>query len=253
MPLRLGLRLFLGLALGFRIIARHTITAARRINAEVSSHIQETVSGIGVAKTFRQEAAIHREFLDVNTQSGRVNLRSRYTFSLIFPLLNALAAIGTGLLVYFGGLQVLDGVLTAGIFFLFIQGLQNFWFPLTSIASFWSQFQLGLAAGERVFALIDAEPRVIQTDNRDPGKLRGAITFERINFAYKPGTPVLQEFNLQIRAGEQQVRRDGALEQERLLWHQSDICAKVRVADRADRNAVDLYPPGLRCVEAQQQ
>jgi ATP-binding cassette, subfamily B, bacterial len=191
-----------GLALGFRIIARHTITAARRINAEVSSHIQETVSGIGVAKTFRQEAAIHREFLEVNQQSGRVNLRSRYTFSLIFPLLNALAAIGTGLLVYFGGLQVLDGVLTAGIFFLFIQGLQNFWFPLTSIASFWSQFQLGLAAGERVFALIDAEPRVIQTDHRDPGRLRGAIGFEQVDFAYKPGTPVLQGFHLQIRAGE---------------------------------------------------
>ena len=191
-----------GLALGFRFIARRTITAARRINAEVSSHIQETVSGIGVAKTFRQEAAIHREFLEVNRQSGRVNLRSRYTFSLIFPLLNALAAIGTALLVYYGGLQVLDGAITAGVFFLFIQGIQNFWFPLTSIASFWSQFQLGLAAGERVFALIDAEPRVIQTDNRDPGRLAGSIEFRQVDFAYKPGVPVLENFNLAIRAGE---------------------------------------------------
>ncbi len=67
------------------------------------------------------------------------------------------------------------GELTPGNWFLFIQGLQMFWFPLTSIASFWSQFQLGLAAGERVFALIDAEPKVVQTDDVKLPVLRGEI------------------------------------------------------------------------------
>ncbi len=54
----------------------------------------------------------------------------------------------------------------AGSWFLFVQSIAVFWFPLTSIASFWSQFQQGLAASERIFALIDAEPRVKQTDNQ---------------------------------------------------------------------------------------
>ncbi len=194
--------LIIGAALAFRAIARRVITASRRVNAEVSNHIQETVSGIGVAKTFRQEQAIYADFLDVNQKSRRVNLQTRYTFSSIFPLLNLLAAVGTALLVYLGGQAVYAGEFTTGTWFLFIQGLQNFWFPLTSIASFWSQFQLGLAAGERVFALIDAEPRVVQLNRIDPGRLRGEIVFEQVDFAYKPGEPVLRQFNLHIKAGE---------------------------------------------------
>ncbi|PMP85138.1 MAG: ABC transporter ATP-binding protein, partial [Chloroflexus aggregans] len=195
--------LIIGAALAFRSIARKVITASRRVNAEVSNHIQETVSGIGVAKTFRQEQAVYADFLDVNQKSRRVNLHTRYTFSSIFPLLNLLAAIGTALLVYLGGQKVYAGELTTGTWFLFIQGLQSFWFPLTSIASFWSQFQLGLAAGERVFALIDAEPRVTQIDRLDPGRLRGEIMFEQVDFAYKPDEPVLRQFNLHIKPGEQ--------------------------------------------------
>ena len=171
-------------ALTFRAMARRTITESRRVNATVSSHIQETISGIGVAKTFRRERAIYDEFLPVNEQSFQVTRRTRFVFSSIFPILNMLSGIATALLVYFGGLTVREGVLTAGGWFLFIQGLQMFWFPLTSIASFWSQFQIGLAAGERVFALIDAEPRVVQTDAQVIAQPRGDIRFEDVGFAY---------------------------------------------------------------------
>jgi len=189
-------------ALTFRRIARNTITQSRRVSAEVSAHIQETVSGIGVAKTFRQESAIYGEFVDVNEQSFRINRRTGYVFSAIFPILNVLAGIGTALLVYVGGLNVQSGALTPGDWYLFIQGLGLFWFPVTSIASFWSQFQIGLAAAERVFALLDAEPRVVQTDNRSLPTVRGEIKFDHIDFAYKPDEPILTNFSLTIHAAE---------------------------------------------------
>ncbi|MBX0327714.1 ABC transporter ATP-binding protein/permease [Oscillochloris sp. ZM17-4] len=194
--------LIVGTALAFRAIARRTITASRRMNAEVSSHVQETVSGIGVAKTFRQEPAIYAEFINVNRQSQRVNQRTRYVFSSIFPILNIIAGMGTAALVYVGGLDVRGGVITAGTWFLFIQGLQSIWFPLTSIASFWSQFQIGLAAGERVFGLIDAEPRVVQSDSVQLPALRGEIQFAGVDFHYKEEEQVLKDFSLHIRAGE---------------------------------------------------
>jgi ATP-binding cassette subfamily B protein len=221
-------------ALAFRRIARTTITQSRRVNATVSAHIQETISGIGVAKTFRREQVIYDEFLEVNQQSFRVTRATRFVFSSIFPVLNILAGIGTAALVYFGGLTVRQGALSAGDWFLFIMGLQLFWFPLTSIASFWSQFQLGLAAGERVFALIDAEPKVVQTDSVALARPRGEIRFEGVGFSYKaddeppttndqsnestpddvaladqpssfvlrPSSFVLKDFNLSIHAGE---------------------------------------------------
>ncbi|KXK51380.1 MAG: ABC transporter ATP-binding protein [Chloroflexi bacterium] len=191
-------------ALGFRKIARATITQSRRVNAEVSSHIQETVSGIRIAKAFRQEQAIYDDFLDVNSRSYRINLRTGYTFSSIFPILNLVAGIGTAALVYFGGRITIDSpnLLTPGQWYLFIQGLALFWFPLTSIASFWSQFQLGLAAGERVFALIDAEAKVVQTGNLTLEHVGGEIEFKHLDFGYVEGQPVLSDFNLHIRQGE---------------------------------------------------
>ncbi len=192
----------IGAALAFRRIARYTITQSRRATAEVSAHVQETVSGIGVAKTFRQEQVIYDEFVQVNRQSFRINLRTGWTFSAIFPILDLIAGVGTAAVAYFGGQTAREGLLTAGEWYLFIQGLQLFWFPLTSIASFWSQFQLGLAASERVFSLLDAEPKVVQSDNIKLPAIKGEIRFEHVDFRYKDDEPVLENFSLTIKAGE---------------------------------------------------
>ena len=189
-------------ALAFRRIARNTITQSRRINSEVSSHIQETVSGISVAKTFRQEASIYAEFLKVNRHSYLVNLQTGFVFSGIFPILNILTGVGTATLVYFGGLSAQQGILSAGDWYLFIQGIALFMIPLTSIASFWSQFQIGLAAGERVFGLIDAEPRVVQIGAEKLPEVRGEICFDHVEFSYISDEQVLQDFSLTINAGE---------------------------------------------------
>jgi ABC-type multidrug transport system fused ATPase/permease subunit len=190
------------IALAFRRIARYTVTQSRRVRAEVSSLIQETIAGISIAKTFRQERAIYDEFLTLNRRSFRVNVRTGYTFSSIFPILNIFAGIGTAGLVYFGGRSVQEGALSPGNWYLFIQGLSLFWFPLTSIASFWSQFQLGLAAGERVFALIDAEPKVIQTNDLKLPEIQGEIRFDNVGFRYNDKEKVLDNFSLTIKPGE---------------------------------------------------
>lgn len=188
-------------ALAFRRIARDTITQQRRISAEVNAHIQETISGIGVAKTFRQEQTIYDEFLEVNQQSWRIRLRTGYVFGTIFPILNMLAGAGTAALAYFGGRMVWNEQLSIGDWYLFIQGLALFWFPITSIASFWSQFQQGLASAERVFALLDAEPKVTQTGSHQLSAIRGEIAFDRVDFHYNENEPVLEDFSLTIEAG----------------------------------------------------
>jgi ABC-type multidrug transport system fused ATPase/permease subunit len=175
-------------ALGFRSIARWTSTQARRAVAQVNSTIQETVSGIAVAKSFRQEAAIYNDFTATNRLAYTVSLRRGIVFDSIFPILDILAGLATAMVVYFGGARVLAGQLTAGEWYLFVQGLMVFYFPLTSIASFWSQFQQGLASSERVFALIDAEPRVVQTGSENPGRLEGHIRFQDVQFSYSQGT-----------------------------------------------------------------
>lgn len=189
-------------ALKFRTIARRTVTNSRRQLATVNAHIQESISGIGVAKAFRREQMIYDEFNAVNQQLYQVERINNFVFGSIFPILVTIAGVGVAAVVWFGINLGQQGVLTAGEWFLFIQGMGMIWFPLTSIASFWSQFQLGLAAGERVFALLDAQPLVTQEADEPVDDLRGAIRFENMDFWYKEGEPVLQNFSLNIRPGE---------------------------------------------------
>ena len=189
-------------ALGFRRIARRTTQRSQRSLARVNANVQEVVSGIAVAKNFRQEQTMYDEFKKVNEQSYQVNVRSGFVYNGVFPVLVLVANIGTVIVVYFGGLNVLNHTISAGAWFLFIQAIRLLWFPLTSIASFWSQFQLGLAASERVFALIDAEPRIHQTDQQPVAHLAGKIEFKDVFFSYNDRQTVLAGFNLTIQAGE---------------------------------------------------
>ena len=191
-----------GVALAFRRIARDVVTQSRRAVAEVSAHVHETVSGIGIAKSFRKEQTLYDQFADVNRRSFRLNWRAGVVFASIFPVLFLIAGIGNATLAYTGGVRAAGGGLTTGEWYLFLQAVGLMWFPLTSIASFWSQFQLGMAAGERVFALLDAEPQVAQTGSQRVPALAGAIELRNVSFHYKQGEPVFDDFSLSVAPGE---------------------------------------------------
>jgi len=189
-------------ALKFRTVARRTVTNSRRQLATVNAHIQESISGIGVAKAFRREQMIYDEFKTVNQESYEVEKINGFVFGSIFPILVTIAGLGVAAVVWFGINMARQGVLSIGDWFLFIQGMGMIWFPLTSISSFWSQFQLGLAAGERVFALIDAEPVVQQLADDPLDSVSGAIEFVNMDFHYNEGEQVLKNFSLSIQPGE---------------------------------------------------
>ncbi len=181
--------LVIAVALVFRRIARRAMRNAQRAQATVNATIQETISGIAVAKSFRQEAAIYADFQETNNLAYRVQIARVAVFGSIFPLLNTLAGLGVAVVVYFGGLLVIGNRVSVGDWYLFVQSLVIFFYPLTSIASFWSQFQQGLAASERVFALIDAEPQVIQVAAVGLTAIKGQIRFEDVHFSYADHRP----------------------------------------------------------------
>ncbi len=186
----------------FRYLARIVTRQGARAMAVVNDNIQESVTGISIAKNFRQEAMIYNEFSTVNVLSYVINLRRGFVMSLVFPTLGVLSAIALSIVIWSGAHSVLSGAISAGAWFLFIQGVDRFWFPFMNLASFWSQFQQGLSAAERIFALIDAENDVVQSDNATLNPLLGRVQFENVDFRYDSGDAVLRDFSLEIQPGE---------------------------------------------------
>jgi ABC-type multidrug transport system fused ATPase/permease subunit len=191
------------MALSFRRIARQVTLEARRVTATINAQIQESISGIMIAKSFRQERATYQTFSYNNQQGYRAGLRRGLTLNSIFPIVGASTGLGVGALMIAGGLTSRSGLLTPGEWYLFMQSVGFFWFPLLGIASFWSQFQDGLSASERVFALIDAETKVRQNptplplawNERGSG---GEVEFRHVLFSYTDNEIVLPDFSLTI-------------------------------------------------------
>lgn len=186
----------------FRRIARRITQQSQRVIAEVNVSIQDAVTGINVAKNFRREQGIYDEFLAVNNQSYNIQKTRGVVLGLVFPTLQFVSGLATGILLYTGGYSVSVGVITVGAWYLFINSLDRFWFPMIQLSAFWSQFQAGLSATERIFALIDAAPVVVQTAENPVGDLRGEIEFVEVSFRYSEKEQVLKRFNLHIRPGE---------------------------------------------------
>jgi ATP-binding cassette, subfamily B, bacterial len=196
------LPLIFGLALGFRRLARRVTKSGMQAMADVNSAIKETVSGIAIAKNFRQENSIFETFNAANRTSYRVNVWRGFVLFLVWPTLDIVGGIVTAVLVFAGGLSAAQGAVTIGAWYLFILSLGRFFDPVMSLSAFWSNIQSGLSAAERIFALMDADPNVVQVDNQDVPTLKGDIRFENVSFRYAENEPVLTDFSLTIQPGE---------------------------------------------------
>jgi ABC-type multidrug transport system fused ATPase/permease subunit len=194
--------LAVAIALSFRRVARRVTQRARRVTAKINAQIQESISGLVVAKSFRQERAIYDTFEANNQQAYQVGLRRGLTLDTIFPVMGFASGLGVAALVYAGGLATQSEAVTPGNWYLFMQAVGFYWWPLINIASFWSQFQDGLSAAERVFALVDAEPKVAQIGSDPVEGLEGRIEFRRLTFSYSDKETVLPDFSLEIRPKE---------------------------------------------------
>jgi ATP-binding cassette subfamily B protein len=196
------LPIIFAVAAGFRVMARRVTKRGMKAMSDVNAAIKETISGISIAKNFRQEESIFKSFDESNQQSYHVNVQRGFVLSLVFPTLNALGGVFIAILIYVGGLSAAQGIVTVGAWYLFIMSLDQFFFPVLNLSAFWAQIQAGLSAAERAFALIDADPNVVQTDQRDVPPLKGKIQFEDIYFQYVDKEPVLTGFNLLVQPGE---------------------------------------------------
>jgi len=179
------LPLLLVVSIIFRTYSGGAFRQTRETIAAITSHLQETLSGVRVVRSFGQERR-HVERMDVLNGANRdANMKTVYLNATYFPATELLTALGTGAILLYGGYQAVNGNIEIGILIAFIGYLQLFFDPIQQLAQLYATYQQGMAALDKIFGLLDTQAEIVDSpDAIDPGPLRGAIRFDGVSFSY---------------------------------------------------------------------
>jgi ABC-type multidrug transport system fused ATPase/permease subunit len=194
------------LALGsvvFRIAAAGAYRLTREKIANITAYLQETLSGVRVVRSFAQEPR-HLEQMAVLNEENRVaNMKTVYLNAAYFPAVELLSAIGTMVILLYGGYQAIDGNIQVGVVVAFVAYLNAFFDPIQQISQLYTTYQQGMAALDKIFDLLETEPDMVDRPQAlDPGRIRGEIELDDVSFAYGDEGWALDGIDLHIPAGQ---------------------------------------------------
>jgi ABC-type multidrug transport system fused ATPase/permease subunit len=191
--------------LATRTIARRSqrlFVAQWRNTGRLNAHIEETYSGFTVVKTFGHRALAEDEFRELNADVYQASFGAQFLSGLVGPATTFVGNVSYVAVAVVGGIQVATGQLTLGSIQAFIQYVRQFNQPLTQIASMYNSMQSGIASAERVFELLDADEQTPDPPTPAADRpLAGRVEFEHVDFAYRPGTPIIEDLSLVAEPG----------------------------------------------------
>jgi ATP-binding cassette subfamily B multidrug efflux pump len=186
----------------FRRGSRATFREVRRWVARINAFLQENITGMPVVQLFRREPRNREAFAAINRSHTDANLAQIFYYAIFYPAIELLAALATALILLYGGWRVIGATLTLGALVAFIQYSERFWRPISDLSEKFNILQAAMASSERIFTLLDTEPRVVAPARPVRlEKVRGRVGFEGVTFGYQPGSPVLQDIDFAVEPG----------------------------------------------------
>jgi ATP-binding cassette subfamily B protein len=197
----------------FRRNVRRSYRDIRVRLARINSFLQERITGMSVVQLFGREKSEFGKFQAINADHLRAHLRSIHYYALFWPIIELVAAIAVAVVLWYGGLNVLEGTLTVGIVAAFLQYVRRFYRPIQDLSEKFNILQGAMASSERIFKLLDSDPTVPDPERPRPlpHPVRGEIEFRDVWFAYNKsghrddGSPpdwVLKGVSFKARPGE---------------------------------------------------
>ncbi|WP_299107325.1 ABC transporter ATP-binding protein [uncultured Tenacibaculum sp.] len=187
----------------FQIAIKATFQDVRNQVANLNSFVQERVTGMKIVQLFHREYIEYKNFVDINDKHKRAHIKTVWYYSIFFPIAEILSSIAIGLIVWYGGLQVIEGKsITIASIIGFIQMAQMLFRPLRQIADKFNQLQMGIVSGERVFDVLDTESSINKDGNFSSNDLKGNISFENVHFSYIKGEEILKGISFDVKQGE---------------------------------------------------
>ena len=171
--------------------------------AEITSLLQESISAIRVVKSFVRESYEIKRFEEQNWRNFQAAMKNVKLSSLLTPTVEFLAAIAVTFIVWFGGYEVVNGVITAGELVAFLTYAVNLANPVKRLSRVYAAIQKAMAAADRVFNIMDLEEKITDVPGAKPlPPIKGKVEFKDITFSYKEGQPALQHISLKAEPGQ---------------------------------------------------
>jgi ABC-type multidrug transport system fused ATPase/permease subunit len=192
-------------SLAFRVVSADAYKRTRETISSITSYLQESLSGIRIVRSFGQEPQHLDRFRDLNDANRGANMTTVYLNAAYFPAVELLSAVATVGILLYGGFQVIDGELSAGVVIAFVLALNGFFDPIQQLSQVYTTYQSGMAALDKIFELLEVEPDLVDApDAVDLGPLRGEIELRDVTFGYagKDAPPAVVGVSLTVPPGQ---------------------------------------------------
>ena len=169
----------------FRLVSAGAFRRTRETIGSITAYLQETLSGIRVVRSFGQEPFHEARFSELNAENRDANMTTVRLNAAYFPAVEMLSGVATAVIVLYGGLQAIEGHITAGTVVAFVAALANLFEPIQQLSQLYTTYQSGMAALEKIFQLLDVRPSLKdRPDALELPRIDGEVSFEDISFTY---------------------------------------------------------------------
>ncbi|MBL7872845.1 MAG: ABC transporter ATP-binding protein [Cyclobacteriaceae bacterium] len=177
----------------------------RNAVSNLNAFVQEHLTGMNIVHMFGSEKREYEKFQEINREHRDANLRSVLYYSVYYPVAEIIAAMGIGLLVWYGSKGVINQEqtgITVGTLMAFIMYIQMFFRPIRMIADRYNTLQMGIVSSSRIINLLDDQTDTVDNGDYKPQEVKGEVSFDHVWFAYNDAEYVLKDITLEIKAGE---------------------------------------------------
>lgn len=187
----------------FKEKVKGSFDAVRTAVASLNTFVQERVTGMFIVQIFNAEKRELDKFVQINNEHRQANLKSVKYYSIYFPVAEVLGAIGTGLIVWYGGRGILEGFIAdESILITYFLFLNMFFRPIRLIADRFNTLQMGIVSTDRIIKLLDSTDHMPDDGSIELKDVKGEIKFENVWFAYDAEEYVLKDISLYVKPGE---------------------------------------------------
>lgn len=187
----------------FRLGARASFRQVRVRIARINAFLQEHITGMSVVQLFNREEKEMRKFDEINQAHRKANIDTIFYYAVFYPAVEIIGSIGIGLIIWYGGGQVIRGIATIGTLVAFIQLARSFYEPISDISEKYNILQSAMASSERIFKLLDEPVSIASPAKPVPlARVTGHIEFRNVWFAYKDDDWILKDVSFTVEPGE---------------------------------------------------